>query len=165
MCSIKTYIEDMADDRNPNGVGKDFEITEREYEALKERGLVWRKFDSYESYLDEDEDELMEYLCIIPEKTGLSMKIYVDDGWAYKRHDHPIWLYIRNGYSSDAPILPVIVSDEPCIPLRRFRLEVSEQDLEMVYGFILGNYANLVRLACDRIINVDFLKVVRDGRK
>ena len=48
-------------------------------------------------------DELMEYARLGKEYTGLDMDIFVDDGGAYKRYGHQLWIYVRNGYTNSDP--------------------------------------------------------------
>lgn len=56
------------------------------------------------------DDELMEYARLRKSNTGLDVDVFVDDGGAYKRYGHPLWVYVRNGYSNDDPVFPIVVS-------------------------------------------------------
>jgi len=91
-------------------------------------------------YQAENDMELFEYHLLERQQTHLPMRIYVDDGGAYLRHDHPLWLYMCNGYQTDSPVIPVNIREAPCIPLEHYDLHVSESHLEKVYIFIKDNY-------------------------
>jgi len=133
-------------------------------EALKEQEESLKTentYSNYKPYQAENDMELFEYHLLERQQTHLPMRIYVDDGGAYLRHDHPLWLYMCNGYQTDSPVIPVTISEAPCIPLDHYDLNVSESHLEKVYIFIKENYNILLDLANDKILNVDFDKIVK----
>jgi len=148
---------------------KRIRLTEREIrrlvanivETLHDKKKRWRGYYNFEKYQTEDDMELYEYLCLDKIRTNLPMRIFVDDGGAYKRHGHPLWLYICNGYSSESPVLPVLISRSPSIPLARYHLNVSEQDLRKVFRFIRENYDLIWDLANDKIVNTEFKKTMK----
>jgi len=140
---------------------KKIKITESQYKELKEQGLIWRGFNNYKAYQAEDDIELFEYLCLDTIRTNLPMRIFVDDGYSYTRHEHPLWVYMCNGYSRQAPVVPISVSKTPCVLLPEYQLNVLEEDLQKVYAFIIENYDGIVRLANDEIDDTDFKETLR----
>ena len=95
------------------------------------------------------DDELMEYARLSKRNTGLDIDIFVDDGGAYKRYHHPLWVYVRNGYSDTNPIFHIEVSSTPCAPEITYNLR--ETDLNAVLVFISKN-ADLLKSFADEEI-------------
>jgi len=67
-----------------------------------------------------------------------------------------------NGYTFESPyeVLPISISKTPCVLLPEYQLNVSEEDLQKVYAFIIENYDDIVRLANDEIVNTDFKEIL-----
>lgn len=105
------------------------------------------------------DDELMEYARLDKSKTGLNVDVFVDDGGAYKRYGHPLWVYVRNGYLDIDPIFHIEVSDKPSVP--QIQLNLKEIDLEAILAFISQN-ADLLKLFADEEIeHLDFYKMCK----
>lgn len=62
------------------------------------------------------EDDLFEYAWLGKRYTGLDVDVFVDDGGAYKRYGHPLWVYVRDGYDENAPAFHIEVSETPKPP-------------------------------------------------
>lgn len=95
------------------------------------------------------DDELMEYARLRKSNTGLDVDVFVDDGGAYKRYGHPLWVYVRNGYSNDDPVFPIVVSKRPSKP--RKKLNIRKIDLKAVLIFISQNASLLEMFANEEI--------------
>lgn len=104
------------------------------------------------------DDELMEYARLRKNNTGLNMDIFVDDGGAYKRYGHPLWVYVRNGYSNTDTVFPIIVSKKPSLPqnFSQKKLNIKKIDLKAVLIFISQNAALLKMFANEEIEHEDF---------
>jgi hypothetical protein len=134
-------------------------ITEKQYgKLIKELSNHWRKSDDFKSYEKEDEDELMEFIFLSKERTGLPVDCYADDGGSFKRHNHPLWFYACNGYGNQTfDVLPISVSDKPQILLDNYQLKIADNDLTSIYQFIKANKKLLISLAFESIDNLYFL--------
>ena len=114
-----------------------------------------------------DGDELMEYLWIKPELTGLNVDIFVDDVLSYQRNQHSLFLLVRNGYDrSIMSFIPITISENPKIIDRRCRLRVTYNDLFNVSKFIQDNISNIRDLADNKISHIEFwnnLKPVKEN--
>lgn len=123
--------------------------------------LLWRGYDDFVAYQAEDVDELMEYLCLHAERSGLPVNCFSDDGGAYIRHDHPLFFYMCNGYGLCFDMLPLTVDDDPKVMLSNYELKISQSDFEKVRDFIKVNKENIIKLANDELVNTDFLKLIK----
>ena len=105
------------------------------------------------------DDELMEYARLTKSKTGLNVDIFVDDGGAYKRYGHPLWVYVRNGFTDSDPVFPIIVSRRPSAPQIQYNL--NKIDLEAALSFISQNAKLLKLFADEKIEHLDFYKMCK----
>lgn len=105
------------------------------------------------------EDELMEYARLRPNKTGLGMDIFVDDGHTYERWNHPLWLYVRNGYHNENEFFPVNITNNSKLPDIDYHL--TNEDLNGLIRFISINMSMLVGLANEEIDHEDFYQNVK----
>jgi len=140
-------------------------ITESKEQEVKGQEPVWQGFTEYDTYLtryDLQENEEEEYMGLDSLYTGLPVYIFVDKGGAYKRLGHPLWLYMCNGYSNDARLLPISISKTPSVLLPEYQLNISEEDLQKVYTYIIENYDHLVHLANGEIRDMDFTQIFLD---
>jgi hypothetical protein len=112
-------------------------------------------YEDFIRYQSENEDELMEYAMLWPQDTGIvNLYCFADDGYAYKRHHHPIWFFICNGYGKHVHnYLPICVTDSPYIVLDKYPLNISKTDLEKVFCFIKLNKQILIDIAKQKITN------------
>ena len=101
-------------------------------------------------------DELMEYARLGKEFTGLNVEIFVDDGGAYKRYGHQLWVYVRNGYTNSDPFFHIDVSSEPVAPHIEYNIDAA--DLDSVLIFISQNVDLLKAFADDMIEHNEFYR-------
>lgn len=104
-------------------------------------------------------DELMEYARLDKEDTGLDFDVFVDDGGAYKRNGHNLWVYIRNGYTDSDPFFHIDVSSTPSAP--HINYNISKMELEAVLIFISQNAELLKSFADEKIEHLDFYKLCK----
>ncbi len=110
-------------------------------------------------------DELMEYMWLKPDKTGLKVDIFVDDCGAYERYGHPLLLWARNGYGREvSEFIPFLVSDRPAILNSEIDCCISEEDVAEIQDFIQRNLLNLVKLPSDQISQIEFVESVEKSR-
>lgn len=103
------------------------------------------------------EDELMEFLWLKPELTGLNVDIFVDDGHSYQRNQHRMFLLVRNGYDKSVmSFIPISISENPKILDRNSRLRVTYNDLFKVSRFIRENISIIRDLADSKITHIEF---------
>lgn len=121
----------------------------------------WRGYYDYASYQAEDEDELMEYSLIKPKFSGLNVDIYVDDGGAYIRHEHPLWVYFRNGYSKTDNVLPISVENNPKILVNDYKLNISKTDFDSIRYFVQSNINLLFSFADGKISHEVFFRSMK----
>lgn len=115
-----------------------------------------------EKYTLTDVDELMEYMWLKPDRTGLRVDIFVDDCGSYERYGHPLLLWARNGYGREvSEFIPFLVSDQPTILNSGIDCRISEEDVVAILGFIQRNLEILVKLPADLISQTDFVESVR----
>ena len=108
-------------------------------------------------------DDLMEYAKLGKQYTGLNVDIFVDDGEAYKRNKHPLWIYVRNGYSNTDSFFPVVVSKTPFVPshISKDDINIQEADLEAVMVFVSINALLLRDFANEKVEHMDFYKICK----
>jgi len=99
-------------------------------------------------------DDLIEYARLKKDKTGINPDIFVDDGGAYKRNGHPLWVYVRNGYTVNDPIFHIDVSHTPVAP--NIKYNISDIDLQAVLAFVELNADLLKAFADEEISHLDF---------
>ena len=82
-------------------------------------------------------EELMEYMWLKPNITKLNVDIFVDDGMSYKRNNHSLLLFIRNGYSKMSnSFIPMSISNKPCVLDDEMDFMISYEDIFLVQDFI-----------------------------
>lgn len=115
-----------------------------------------------ETYSLTDVDELMEYMWLKPDRTGLKVDIFVDDCGSYERYGHPLLLWARNGYGREvSEFIPFLVSDQPTILNLGIDCRISEEDVVAIQGFIQRNLEILIELPADLISQIDFVESVK----
>lgn len=111
----------------------------------------------YENYVLEDTDELMEYMWLRPQVTNLNVDIFVDDGGSYKRHNHKLILYARNGYvKSVSEFIPFLISNIPIVLDKTIDYKINYNDIFAVQDFIQANLKILKELADKKITQTAF---------
>ena len=115
-----------------------------------------------ETYSLTDVDELMEYMWLKPDRTGLKVDIFVDDCGSYERYGHPLLLWVRNGYGREvSEFIPFLISGQPVILNSGIDCRISEEDVVAILGFIQRNLEILVKLPADLISQIDFVESVK----
>lgn len=115
-----------------------------------------------EKYTLTDVDELMEYMWLKPDRTGLRVDIFVDDCGSYERYGHPLLLWVRNGYGREvSEFIPFLISGQPVILNSGIDCRISEEDVVAILGFIQRNLEILVKLPADLISQTDFVESVK----
>ena len=115
-----------------------------------------------EKYSLTDVDELMEYMWLKPDRTGLRVDIFVDDCGSYERYGHPLLLWVRNGYGREvSEFIPFPISGQPVILNSGIDCRISEEDVVAILGFIQRNLEILVKLPADLISQTDFVESVK----
>ena len=118
-----------------------------------------------EKYSLTDVDELMEYMWLKPDRTGLKVDIFVDDCGSYERYGHPLLLWARNGYGCEvSEFIPFLVSDQPVILNSEIDCHISEDEVVAIQGFIQRSLEILVELPSDQISQTDFVGSVKKHR-
>lgn len=105
------------------------------------------------------DDELMEYARLRNEDTGVGVDVFVDDGGAYKRYNHPLWVYVRNGYRATDPFFHIEVSENPSAP--NIEYNISEANVQAVLQFIRQNASLLKAFADEQIGHNEFYSVCK----
>lgn len=105
------------------------------------------------------QDDMMEYLWLKPSVTHLNVDIFVDDGFAFKRSDRSILLYVRNGYTTQvSDFIPMSVCEQPTVTDSNMDFNVDYEDLFAVQDFIQMNLVALIRLANEQISAQEFVQ-------
>ena len=96
-----------------------------------------------------DSEEIIEYMKVTPEETGLNMDIFVDDGGSYKLHNHPLVMFVRNSYNKQTrDFFAILVSSSPVVS-KGTKININKDDLNNVLAFVAAN-ANLLKSLADR---------------
>lgn len=140
---------------------KRFYLTEQQVKYIKEKATSWRGYANFDEYQKEDEMELMEFLKIWPDDSGIPVELWVDDGGSYIRHDHPLWLYFRNGKTIKDKFIPVSINDNPQIMVKNPKLNIDKTTFIKIITFIRRNKKNIIKLAKGQILNTDFLNNIK----
>ena len=140
---------------------KRFYLTEQQVKYIKEKETSWRGYANFDEYQKEDEMELMEFLKIWPDDSGIPVELWVDDGGSYIRHDHPLWLYFRNGKTIKDKFIPVSINDNPQIMVKNPKLNIDKTTFIKIITFIRRNKKNIIKLAKGQILNTDFLNNIK----
>lgn len=107
-------------------------------------------------------DELMEYMWVKPQFSGLNVDVFVDDGGAFKRNGHKPLLFIRNGYSKENDTFIVMtVSNKPTVLNKEMGYNISYDDIFAVQDFIQNNLALLLNLANENISHQEFINSIQ----
>lgn len=115
-----------------------------------------------ENYYLDSIDELVEYMWLKPNITGLNVDIFVDDGFSYERHEHELLLFVRNGYDRNiSEFIPVSISLKPRVLNDIMDFHISYDDIFDVQDFIICNLSILKALANNNISQLDFVKSIR----
>lgn len=136
-------------------------LTGEQVEYIKERITSWRGYNDFDKYQKEDDTEMMEYLKVWPDDSGIPVELWVDDGGSYIRHNHPLWLYFRNGKTNKDKFIPVSIKDNPQIMVNNPKLNIDKTTFIKIITFIRRNKKNIIKLAKGQILNTDFLNNIK----
>lgn len=107
------------------------------------------------------QDDLLEYCRLKSSDTGVSVDIFLDDGGAYKRNNHPLLVYMQNDYGNVANVLPVDVEGSSQNTLPQTNIGISFADYQKVLEFISKNKDLIEQLADGKISHLDFFKTLQ----
>ena len=105
-------------------------------------------------------DCLIEYARLNTQLTRLPVEIFVDDGGAYQRNEHDLWVYVRDGYGDEHQYARILVSAQPTAldtPQR-----VTPTDLQSVLQFVKRHAVTLQRLANGEIDHNEFYHLLEN---
>lgn len=105
-------------------------------------------------------DGLLEFCRLRPSDTGLSVEIFLDDGGAYKRNNHPLQVYVQNDYGNVANVLPIEVDASSLNTLSPPNIGISLDDYQEVLGFISKNKDLIKQLADGQVDHLDFYRTM-----
>lgn len=105
-------------------------------------------------------DDLLEFCRLRPSDTGLSVEIFLDDGGAYKRNNHPLRVYMQNGYGNVASVLPIDVETSRPNTLPTPNIGISPADYQKVLEFISKNKDLIKQLADGQVDHLDFYRTM-----
>lgn len=146
-------------------MSKKIRITEEQFSQYIKEMTNWRGYDNFEEYQKEDDMELYEFLKVNTKRSGVSVDLWVDDGGSYVRHEHPLWLYVRNGYSYDDNFIPISICGNPQIMANNIKLKISYSILLQIKQFIRLNKKLIIALATKKINNIYFLDNVKSIKR
>lgn len=107
-------------------------------------------------------DELMEFMWIKPEYSGLNVDIFIDDGGSYLRNNHKLLLFARNGYDiSVSDFIPITISTHPVILDERDEYGITYDDIFAIEYFIITNLDNLINLPNGDITQTEFFDRIK----
>ena len=117
---------------------------------------------SVDNYKLTNTDELMEFLWIKPSLSGINVDLFVDDSGSYKRNNHVLLLFARNGYDkSVSEFIPFSVSEKPEIVDNSIDYNISYNDIFLIQDFIQINYSLIPQLGNDKISQTQFVNSVK----
>ena len=100
-------------------------------------------------------DVLLEFCRLRPSDTGLSVEIFLDDGGAYKRNNHPLQVYVQNDYGNVANVLPIEVEASSHNTILPTNMGISSADHQKVLEFISKNKDLIKQLADGQVDHLE----------
>ena len=120
---------------------------------------IEQKMNSHTAYDLLDTDELFEYMWLTPSMTGINADLFVDDGGAYKRHSHPLLLFVKNGHGRAVlDFISITISESPRIISTHTHIDLSDTVLSDVFSFIIANTGILKSFADGEVSHDEFIK-------
>ena len=112
----------------------------------------------YEEYHLDDIEELYVYTLLGPNKTGLNVPLFLDNGETYKMYNHQLLVLVRNGYSDDImEFIPFAVSERAEILDTSIECNLRRSDVNAIQTFIRLNVEQLKLLADGRLRGPSFI--------
>lgn len=110
-----------------------------------------------EYYRYECEETFFFSWAISTEESGLPVKIWIDEGFAYLKYKHPLWLYFRNGYNEDAELDPIVIG---CNPYRPYDtpLQIINEDFGTLLDFVCKFQHEMLQVANMKYDINDFIE-------
>lgn len=103
-------------------------------------------------------DDLIEYCRLRPADTGLSVDIFIDDGGAYLRNNHPLCVYMQNDYNNTMNVLPIDIEESNQLILNTpGNIGISLTDYQKVLKYVNQNKALIKQLADGEINHMDYI--------
>lgn len=139
------------------------EITFEEYQNLIKEQVNWEYYNDFGSYRKLNNDETFEYMRLHSYETGLNVNILLDDEASFEKRNHPLWLYIQNGYDDTNDILPISISKNPQLLVPIERVKINYDDIEKIKMFIIRNFELLEKYGCGNISHTSLFKFLKKG--
>lgn len=108
-------------------------------------------------YKLKDFDTLYEYMRLDQEQTGLDNEILVDDCRSYKRDNHQLLIFVRNGRNE---YVLISVERQPQILEKNINMRLSDSEMEKILSFISTNFDLLYDFANEKVNVADFVKSI-----
>lgn len=97
-----------------------------------------------------------------PDKTGLGVDIFVDDGMSYQRHEHELLLFARNGNGREcSSFIPFSISDKPCVLDDEMDINLPYETVFHIQDFIQSNLRIFQLLASQDISQEAFVQNIQ----
>ena len=111
-------------------------------------------------------DELLGYLWLRKDVTGIDADIYVDDCDSYIRDGHEPLLFVVNGVCSGdiSDFIPVSLSEEPNILDNSIDIKLSDGVIDDVFLFIKKNRTLLMSFSSGKVNVIEFFKIIRQNK-
>lgn len=122
---------------------------------------AWRRTHDWLDYVAENSEEIADFVMVEPSISGLGVAIYVDENMTYEEFEHPLWIYVDNGYARHCPKMAISVINTPLIMSREITYRIDEEVIEQVKEFIRNNCQLLKKLGNVEINYRDFIKEVK----
>ena len=123
--------------------------------------IKWRGYEDFSSYQAEDKYELIEFSLLRTKYSGLNIELFVDDGFSYIRHEHPLWVYFRNGYLKTDNVLPISIEKNPVVLLKEYQLNITPSDFQSIIWFIKENRDLLIAFSKAQLKHIDFFTKIK----
>jgi len=123
--------------------------------------IWWDYYTDFDTYWkkSQEEEEIVQNLTLSPETTGVDVDIFIDTNEMFRRLDHPLWMYFRNGTREDPfEVIPMSISDNPQILLADYDLRISDEVIYQIKEFIKKNKDILIKVGAGYMSQTDFMK-------
>jgi hypothetical protein len=101
--------------------------------------------------------ETIEYFRVDPETTGLGLNLFVDCCKSYKRHRHPLWVYVQRDVNVKQEGLFILTVEPQPRMLGNLPVTLTPQQINDVKQIITKNIQLFVDVANMKIEDVDFV--------
>ena len=102
-------------------------------------------------------EDLIFFVRLSPEETGLDHTIMVDNSMSYIEHNHPLWLYVKLGEDNYGT---VTIEQNPKV----LQGEIENAELSKITCFIHANHGTLQDFADKKLLGKEFYgKIIING--